>query len=269
MRRILTGCMNRLVCVVAVIALLGCGHTKRDVSPAAQESRSWPRHIAGRELCVTTHQYAIYAHNPKNGETLHSWLGDELAEAQVRYGTAIGRGVVLAIESLEEPVTELDAWRAQNVDRYREIHWSDAFGSGFHGFGRPYCLSNEPYFTESYALPVDVALKLALLSEKDLRPQWICVLTTDAHRVTAFGRELRRHFSAAHLYFWKMIGFRFWDRRGAIDHDLMVLRRHEALCEAVVNAVMKKGPDKTKALIDLRNDIDEEWKYLFLNRPVE
>ena len=141
--------IRRAACVCIVVA--GCARAEREVEFVPQAIKTWPAKCAERVLRVETEQYAIYARESDNAESLHTWLGDELAEAQARYGTAIGRGLVLAIESLEEPVAELDAWRAQNVDRYREIYWVDPFTrSDFHGFGRPYCwsglLGEEPFW---------------------------------------------------------------------------------------------------------------------------
>ncbi|MCH7702790.1 MAG: hypothetical protein IID37_13995 [Planctomycetes bacterium] len=281
-----------LLCVVGFLP--ACRATSQTGSRLQHSPNSWPAQMAGRSLQVVSDDYALYANDAGGAELLASWLDSQIVEFHKQFeDTNRAAGVVVAIEPGEEPMTALTAWRDHNDTPTQRIEWpspNSRFGS-FTGERRPYCFDRIPYFRESFGMSSDDAIELGMLQSGVEQPVWICFLATDGHFWDALatkqaqineGRNRRIHELLSNAEAWPaillsapalplmfaMAGFIHvsWTQ---IDHSLMELQRREILWEALIDSRLNNKLAAQLELKGLRQDIDEEWRRRWFNRPMD
>ena len=153
----------RALLVVSAIGLAGCGPKAEPSLSQAQSPDTWPLFLAGRHLQVETQHYALYANDPAEATALADWVDTELTEFRSwARAEPLGKGLVVAIESDEEPAgTLLDQ---RNVAARRR-----------------YCFVQEPYFRESFSVSNNEATHRGALGNRCPPPAWVCFLTTDRY----------------------------------------------------------------------------------------
>lgn len=267
-----------------LVWLIGCQADQKRLA-----ATGWPDQIAGRRLRDITDDYALYANNAGSAEELKKWLDIELENFRTDEPDDCTKpGVVLAIEAGEEPLLWVGEWREENVNRARRITWTSpirnqVFSSSA---GRPYCLSNRPYFRESFSMPYQEAIRLGILDIQDRRPAWICFLATDHHLNITFDEQIERQqqkyddslkelpvivrmlslsseliFSAAPLF--------VIPKYRSIDIELMHHQRRETLNRALIKACSEDGLLRSERLKNVRDETDRAWKDIWVRRPID
>ncbi|MFQ5495949.1 MAG: hypothetical protein ACE5EX_11275, partial [Phycisphaerae bacterium] len=249
----------------------------------------WPSVLFSRNRQVVSEHFVLYANDSGAADRLRVWVEAELSVLRSRYGACpIPQGLVVAIERGEEPDSAIEAWWRRNVGVPDMILWAGPYEKrGRHtGAGRPYCLSAEPYFRESFLIPPGHAGRLWGLSEAGSRPAWVCFLTTDGHLTAAFEgqarkrkeahrRELRdvpavvRIMSGAGEALMRMGAGVFWKRYETIDSELMHLQRREILWRAVMGQVFTDESRLSEHIASLQSETDGTWKDLWLRRQID
>jgi hypothetical protein len=264
-----------------LIATTGCG-----TASSQSEHHAGPETLAGRGLQRVTDNYLLYG-SAEAAADLASWIDEQLKHA----GVAQGRGIVLAIEPGVEPWPQLEEWRLANVSRTGAglpRVWSSPIRSQtkFLIAGRPYCLQDSPYFTESFSMPVHQARVLGLLEGLNWQPAWICFLTTDETIRQSFDATLQRFREAqaiasqdvqssfapsdlpAILVVAAFAEFYLMPTWRLLDAELMHLQRREVFVGALLEYRLR-GSERDLRLQRLRQETDAAWKHIWFRRPFD
>ena len=280
----------KLCLAAGLLGLISCQVAGPSGTSPKRAHEEWPSHIAGQARHVVANDYVVYAKDPVAAERLSVWLREELTAFRSVYeGTCDGKGLVFAVEpGVELPLT-VAAWRTQNVDRSRLIVWTSPIRlqtfMSLHG--RPYCLNDEPYFLESFQLPVDEAIRLGVVPE-EAKPAWICFLATDEHITTSFDVTLQ-HMKREHAK-WvrdvvplvvRLLSFpailmysavyESWvfPRYRMLDLDLMHLQRRETVRKALIGCSTADLSKRRLKLQALQTEVDDAWKGIWVRRPLD
>jgi len=275
---------------VACLIAASCTSTEHQQRCGAAAPVFWPQELAGRRLQVLTSGYVLYGNDDGGAAELARWVDNELSAIQCRYGITPGQGLVLAIDSAEDPLAPLEMWRADAISRKREIHWTSQrwkqpeFRSAE---GRPYCLGYgaPPYFTESYVIPLSVCRDLRIPPNGLSSPDWACALATDSYFLSAYDAELaarrRTTTEERRMRQDKSLGDLMMDALWAcgrgliaadyqhIDLDLMRLQRREVLCRTVIEKRFTNEKERAAVLASLLEETDQAWQKLYFDRMID
>ncbi len=274
---------------VMACALLGCHQPDASRSTLAERLDRFPDSAAGRARQVVSGHYALYANDVRSAKKLQLWLDAEFAELESRYGVSIaGEGLVFALEQDDDPAPTITEWRESDLN---SPYPGEAAGTPsvrrFHSsHGRPYCLGRQPYFWESFELPVTVAGRIGIIGELPSTPAWICFLATDRYVETSFDTTLRRAqkrrakrirekvsletrllSAPAVLIMQGFADLFMFPRWRKIDTALMNLQRSESLERALINCTMHEARACEETLSALRDRTDEAWNTIWSRRP--
>ena len=135
-------------------------------------------------------------------------------------------------------------------------------------------------------MPVLEAQRIGLLDNQPSPAAWVCFLPTDAYVRSAFNERLSTHRkanvaamkkrgeenTAADWFAWGLFNTMaevLYPRYLAIDIELVDLQRREALWRAALDSCALNKERRQELIRKIQADIDEEWKYIWVRRPIE
>ena len=259
-------------------------------APTTQPANEvWPAQLAAHALRVVTEDYVIYGDSAPAAERVRRWMDQQLAHFRMRYDCGVKRpGLLFLIEPGPERIPAVEQWRKKNVKRARMIYWTSPIRTQSirTRSGRPYTSLGHPYFVESFSMPPEACKQLGLLEGLNAAPPWICFLTTRGLVLARFEEELQQIMRR----FWEELGRAVIEERtndivGAcifgpvalvvfptycsIDQQLMLLQRRETLWTALLECAETDAAHRAELLGVLRDEIDADWKYIWVRRPIE
>jgi hypothetical protein len=252
-----------------------------------QPATDWPKVLLGRKLQHTSDNFVIYANISSSGVQLASIVEQELQDFQSRYDLQVpGPGIILAIEPGDDPSRALELWRKAHAASERDLKWSHPkYRNPFNFEHRPYC-SFESYFRESFYLPV---VDLRELAADELSPAleiaWCCVLTTNAHVRATLNSLLVKSWRETSAKKWRkmapsilenlsavpfflLIGTAGYAKNLVLDLNMLKLQRRETLWITFLKVSLPDNDARTKLLEQLESEIDDQWRQLWLKRPI-
>jgi hypothetical protein len=264
--------------------------TENAVSSVAYDARQvdylWPEEIAGRRLRALTADTAVYALDAAAAEELRAWLEAELALFRSRYQCTIGRGIVISVDSREDPNEAVEAWHTVNVRRDRRIHWTSSIRNQtfVSDSGRPYTFVDPWYFREGFSMPMHVATEIGIMAGNLNEPTWLCFLPSEEYYNMCFQEkhtkakaEVERAMKTAspdQALYGALLGIAariaipvYRSIFRSMDADLMRLQRREMLWQELLNSSDLPEARRTAEIEAVRSEIDEEWKSTYFRRP--
>jgi len=226
--------------------------------------------VGGRFHWVQTEDYDLYSRKPNEARKLKPWIDSQLKTFRRSFMTEPdGRGLVFAIERGEEPAIGVVDWVRRNINRTRTVHLSERVS---YDNGRPYCISRgNPFFRESFVVPVSETVELGIVESTGICPAWICFLTTDRHLLNAFDRAMAETKATAvfiddGLGILKLMRWIIFRQYRSIDLRLMRLQRKETLLKALIHSSRELQPYAEQLVKDLVVITDKKFGKLFMSR---
>ncbi len=229
----------------------------------------FPRQLAGRTLCSVGSGYLLYARSPGDGNELARCVHRDIEAFRSRYATtAAPAGIVLAIDSDDEPCDALELWWKRQGTR---------LGSS---------LFPTPYARGPSAIPYQECVRMGIIPSLTCPPYWVCALPTKAYLKRAFAERLREHKArveeevsgtpvvvrliqpwAVPLY--ALVAEAMYARCLAIDLEVLGIQNQATLWAAILGEAIQDGPAREASLATVRVEAERARKRLMACAPLD